>query len=99
LRGFILSEEFDPKSLEEELWSEKAEEGSAIRFSSETLPPASVGLASIRMKRWTRRLVSLSVVLMVLSTLLWISKTHHILRLSTQDGLVQSVELFINDER
>jgi len=94
-----LSEEFDPKSLEEELWSEKAEEGSAIRFSSETLPPASVGLASIRMKRWTRRLVSLSVVLMVLSTLLWISKTHHILRLSTQDGLVQSVELFINDER
>ena len=81
------------------MWSEKAEEGSAIRFSSETLPPASVGLASIRMKRWTRRLVSLSVVLMVLSTLLWISKTHHILRLSTQDGLVQSVELFINDER
>ena len=99
MRGFILSDEFDPKALEKKLWDEKVDQEGTIRFSSKTLPPASVGLASIRMKRWTRRLIALSVAFLVLSTVLWVSKTHHVLRLSTQDGLVQSVELLINDER
>lgn len=94
-----MSDEFDPKTLEKQLWAEKVDEENPVRFSSTTLPPASVGLASIRMKRWTRRLIAMSAVFLVLSTLLWVSKTHHVLRLSTQDGFVQSVELLINDER
>lgn len=94
-----MSDQFDPKALEKKLWAESVDEEGGVRFSSDALPPASVGLASIRIKRWTRRLVTASVVMLILSTFLWAAKTHHVLRLSTQDGLVQSVELIINDER
>jgi len=93
-----LSKEIDFKALEKKLWQQGSSDGPDSRFSSGELSPASVGLASIRMKRWTRLLIASSCALIVLSCLTWLSKTHHVLKLSTQDGYVRAVELFVKDE-
>jgi hypothetical protein len=92
----VLSDSIDFKKLEKDLWQQK-ESVTSAQVELHELPPASIGLASIRMKRWTRRLITISVVLLLLSSLLWFTKTHHVLRVSTQDGVVKSVELLIND--
>lgn len=92
-----MSDTVDFKKLETDLWSESHNGELLSGFSPQGLPPASVGLASIRMKRWTRRFVFASIVLVFLSCLLWATKTHHVLRVSTQDGIVKSVELLRND--
>lgn len=92
-----MSKQFDFKKLEKDLWSAKPEDRLPPPFSAPGLSPANVGLASIRMKRWSRRLVSASVVLIVLSILLWAAKSHHIIKVSTQDGLVKVVEMIVNE--
>ena len=92
-----MSEPVDFKKLEQKLWGEKEADDASFGFIPPGLPPASVGLASIRMKRWTRRLVVASFALVMISAFLWVTKTHHVLRVSTQDGYVKSVELLRND--
>lgn len=92
-----MSKQFDFKKLEKDLWAAKPNDRLAPPFSSTGLSPVNVGLASIRMKRWSRRLISASVVLIVFSILLWAAKSHHILKVSTQDGLVKAVELIVNE--
>jgi len=93
-----LSHKIDFKSLEKKLWEEGSGDDPGLRFSSAELPPASIGLASIRIKRWTRILISLSVVFVIASCVLWFSKTHHVLKVSTQNGYVRAVEMFVKDE-
>lgn len=93
-----MSHKIDFKSLEKKLWDEGSTQGPDLRFSSAELPPASIGLASIRIKRWTRLLISFSVALVIVTCVLWFSKTHHVLKVSTQDGYVRAVEMFVQDE-
>jgi len=91
-----VSKQIDFLKLEEELWASSFD-GPDHQFLPPTLSPVSVGLASVRMKRWTARLIRWAAYLLFASVLLWATKTHHILKVSTQDGVVKSVELLTNE--